>query len=80
MNNYEAKGNFQTWASSQNQKELTEEEAYYTQEMTYNMTVSMHDDNTPTSSPKGPMTVQLCHHILGKGDYLNSLKTPGYMA
>ena len=41
MNIYETKGNFQTWASSQNQNELTEEEAYNPQEMTYNMTVSI---------------------------------------
>ena len=80
MNIYEAKGNFQTWTSSKNQNELTEEEAYNPQEMTYNMIVSMYDDNTPSSSPKGPMTVQLCHHILRKGDYLNTLKTPRYMA
>lgn len=41
MNIYEAKGNFQTWASSKNQNEMTEEEAYNPQEMTYNMTVSI---------------------------------------
>lgn len=74
MNNYKAKGNFQTWASSQNKNELTEEEAYYPQEMTYNMIVSMYDDNTPSLLPQKDLWLYNYVTILRKGDYLNTLK------
>lgn len=80
MNNYKAKENFQTWASSQNKNELTEEEASPPTEMTYNMIVSMYDDNTHSSSQRTYDCTIVSPIYWEKGDYLNTLKTPRYMA